>query len=269
MWQCWGPLRYTQEPLIPRLPWGSMCASPYQLLAYFVISANTISLGMQISYASNWKGIHENNVRPLYFLTWFWKQKMVLVFTIARLTANARRDSLPVWRWLKKLTAQNQAAFLFKLYTPVLLSILVVVEDTTSSAEPVIYSCVSVYRSPSKDKLNSVAVPWKLMLWAHSFFAWKLVVSQAFAPWDCIHTMSLMISNPLLPSLFCGFKFFTILIFISPYEKAIPVSQMRKLRVRQQTCRRPHGLGTNSFNRLLLPALCACPETNLPHWHLR
>lgn len=147
------------------LPWGSMHALPYQLLCIVsVISANTISLGMWISSASNWKEIHNNNVSPLYFLTWFWEQKMVLVFTVARVTANVRRGRLPVWRWLKKLTAQKQAAFLFKSYTPVLLSILVLVEDITSSVEPMIYSCVSIYRSPSKDKLNSVAVPWKLML---------------------------------------------------------------------------------------------------------
>lgn len=90
---------------------------------------------------------------------------------------------------LKKLTAQKQAAFLFKSYTPGLVSILVLVEDITSSAEPMIYSCVSIHRSPSKDKLDSVAVPWKLMLWTYSFFPWKLVVSQAFAPWDSIHNV--------------------------------------------------------------------------------
>lgn len=154
-----------------------------------VISGNTISLGMRISSACNWKESHNNNGSPLNFLTWLWEQKMVLIFTVARVTANARGDSLPEWRWLKKLTAQKQAAFLFKSYTPVLVSILVLVEDITSFAEPMIYSCVSIHRSPSKDKLDSVAVLWKLMLWTYSFFPWKLIVSQAFAPWDSIHNI--------------------------------------------------------------------------------
>lgn len=201
-----------------------------------VISANTISLGMRISSASNWKEIHNNNVS--YFLTWFWEQKMVLVFAVARVTANASRGSLPVWRWLKKLTAQKQAAFLFKSYTPVLLSVVVLVEDITSSAEPMTYSCVSIYRSPSKDKLNSVAVPWKLMLWTHSFFLWKLVFPRHLL-FGILFTTSLMISNPMCPSLFCGFKFFTVLISVSPYEKAISVSQMRKLLVKQPIYRGP------------------------------